>query len=49
MLRSAENIIPVMASGKYVELQLNCSSPFPLALVSLTWEGTYNNKGIKAL
>lgn len=49
MLRSAENIIPVMASGKYVELQLNCNSPFPLSLVTLTWEGTYNNKGIKAV
>lgn len=49
MLRTAENIIPVMASGKYVELQLNCNAPFPLALVSMTWEGTYNNKGIKAI
>lgn len=49
MLRSAENIIPIMASGRYVELQLNCDSPFPLALVTMTWEGTYNNKGIKAL
>jgi hypothetical protein len=49
MLRNSENIIPVMASGKYVELQLNCSDPFPLSLVNMTWEGTYNNKGIKAV
>lgn len=49
MLRTAENIIPIMASGKYVELQLNCDAPFPLSFVNMNWEGTYNNKGIKAL
>jgi len=49
ILRTAENIIPIMASGRYVELELNCDAPFPLALVSMTWEGTYNNKGIKAV
>lgn len=49
MLRSAENVIPVMASGRYVELQLNCNAPFPLALVSMTWEGTYNTKGIRSI
>lgn len=49
MLRTAENIIPVMASGKYVELQLNCDAPFPLSFVNMNWEGTYNNKGIKAV
>lgn len=49
MLRSAENIIPIMASGKYVELQINCDAPFPLSLVTMNWEGTYNNKGIKAV
>lgn len=49
ILRTGENTIPVMASGKYIDLQLNCDAPFPLALVSMTWEGTYNNKGIKAI
>jgi hypothetical protein len=49
MLRTAENIIPIMASGKYIELQLNCDAPFPLSFVTMNWEGTYNNKGIKAV
>lgn len=49
ILRTGENTIPVMASGRYIDLQLNCDAPFPLALVSMTWEGTYNNKGIKSI
>ena len=49
MLRTAENIIPIMAKGKDVDLTITCNAPFPLALVTMTWEGTYNNKGIKAV
>ena len=49
MLRTAENIIPIMAKGKDVDLSIICSDPFPLALVTMTWEGTYNNKGIKSV
>ena len=49
MIRSAENIIPVMAKGRDVDLKIICNSPFPLALVTLIWEGTYNNKGIRAV
>jgi hypothetical protein len=49
MLRTAENIVPIMAKGKDVDLSIICSAPFPLALVTMTWEGTYNNKGIKAV
>jgi hypothetical protein len=47
MLRNAENIIPIMARGSDVDLRIICNAPFPLALVNLTWEGTYNTKGIK--
>ena len=47
MLRTAENIIPVMAKGTEADLHITCNSPFPLNLVNLTWEGTYNTKGIR--
>jgi len=49
MLRTAENIVPIMAKGKDADLRVICNAPFPLALVTMTWEGTYNNKGIKAV
>ena len=47
MLRTAENVIPVMAKGTDVDFKIICNDPFPLALISLEWEGTYNNKGIR--
>lgn len=49
MLRTAENIIPIMAKGTDVDLTISCNAPFPLALVTMIWEGTYNNKGIKSV
>ena len=49
MLRTAENIVPIMAKGKDADLRVLCNAPFPLALVTMTWEGTYNNKGIRAV
>ena len=49
MLRTAENIIPIMAKGTDADLRVICNAPFPLALVTMTWEGTYNNKGIKSV
>lgn len=49
MLRTAENIVPIMARGKDVDLKIVCNAPFPLSMVTMTWEGTYNNKGIKAV
>jgi len=49
MLRTAENTIPIMAKGKDADLRVICNAPFPLALVTMTWEGTYNNKGIKSV
>jgi len=47
MIRTSENIIPIMANGRDTDLKLVCDSPFPLAFVNLVWEGTYNSKGIK--
>lgn len=49
MLRTAENIIPIMAKGTDVDLTISCDAPFPLALVTMIWEGTYNNKGIRSV
>jgi hypothetical protein len=49
MLRNAQNKIPVMAKGTEVEVDLIASTPFPSAITSITWEGTYNNKGIRTL
>lgn len=49
MIRTAENIIPIMAKGTEADLKVICNAPFPLSLVTMTWEGTYNNKGIKSV
>ena len=49
MIRNAENIVPIMAKGRDADLKIVCDSPFPLALITMIWEGTYNNKGIKAV
>jgi hypothetical protein len=49
ILRNAQNKIPVMAKGTEVEIDLLAPSPFPSSLTSLTWEGTYNNKGIRSI
>ena len=49
MIRTAENVVPIMAKGTEADLKVICNSPFPLALVTMIWEGTYNNKGIKVV
>ena len=49
MIRNAENIVPIMAKGRDADLKILCDAPFPLALITMIWEGTYNNKGIKAV
>jgi hypothetical protein len=46
MLRNAKNTVPVLAKGDQVEVELLADSPFPTAITSITWEGTFNNKGI---
>jgi hypothetical protein len=47
MLRNASNVVPIMAKGTQVRVKLIADSPFPTALTSINWEGTYNNKGIR--
>lgn len=47
--RNPQGKIPVMAKGNQVEVELVADSPFPTAFTSLTWEGTFNNRGIKAV
>ena len=49
VVRNAQNRVPILARGDEVEISLLCPFPFPVAFTSLTWEGTYNNKGIKSI
>lgn len=49
MVRNAQNKVPVLAKGDKTDIHLRCPYPFPTALTSITWEGTYNNKGIRGI
>ena len=49
VIRNAESTVPIMAKGNQFTFKLIADSPFPTAFTSLTWEGTYNNKGIQSL
>jgi hypothetical protein len=49
VIRNAESTVPIMAKGNQFSFKLIADSPFPTAFTSLTWEGTYNNKGIQVL
>jgi hypothetical protein len=49
VVRNAESTVPIMAKGNQFTFKLIADSPFPTAFTSLTWEGTYNNKGIQSL
>jgi len=49
MLRTGKNIFPVMSRGDLTEITFIADSPFPTAVNSLVWEGTYNTKGIRVL
>jgi hypothetical protein len=48
IIRNAQSTIPIMAKGDQFEFELIADSPFQTAFTSLDWEGTYDNKGIKA-
>jgi hypothetical protein len=48
IIRNAQSTIPVMAKGDQFEFELIADSPFQTAFTSIDWEGTYDNKGIKA-
>ena len=49
LIRNAQGIVPILAKGDQFSFSLIADSPFPTAFTSLTWEGTYNNKGIQTL
>jgi hypothetical protein len=49
IIRNAESTVPILAKGNQFNFSLIADSPFPTAFTSLTWEGTYNNKGIQSL
>jgi hypothetical protein len=48
IIRNAQSTIPIMAKGDQFEFELIADSPFQTAFTSIDWEGTYDNKGIKA-
>jgi hypothetical protein len=49
IIRNAESTVPILAKGNQFSFSLIADSPFPTAFTSVTWEGTYNNKGIQSL
>ena len=49
LVRNAQSTVPILAKGDQFSFSLIADSPFPTAFTSVTWEGTYNNKGIQAL
>jgi hypothetical protein len=49
LIRNAQSTVPILAKGDQFSFSLIADSPFPTAFTSVTWEGTYNNKGIQSL
>jgi hypothetical protein len=49
IIRNAQSVVPVLAKGTQFEFELIADSPFPTAFTSVTWEGTYNTKGIRGV
>ena len=49
IVRNAESTVPILAKGNQFNFSLIADAPFPTAFTSITWEGTYNNKGIQSL
>jgi hypothetical protein len=49
IIRNAESTVPILAKGNQFSFSLIADAPFPTAFTSITWEGTYNNKGIQSL
>lgn len=46
MLRNATNTVPVMAKADQVSITLRADYPFPTAITSLTWQGSFNTRGV---
>jgi hypothetical protein len=49
LIRNAQSTVPILAKGDQFSFSLIADAPFPTAFTSVTWEGTYNNKGIQTL
>jgi hypothetical protein len=49
LVRNAQSTVPILAKGDQFSFSLIADSPFPTAFTSVTWEGTYNNKGIQVV
>jgi hypothetical protein len=49
VVRNAQNRVPVLARGDETDVSLVCPFPFPVSFTGITWEGTYNNKGVRAI
>jgi hypothetical protein len=49
LIRNAESTVPILAKGNQFSFSLIADAPFPTSFTSITWEGTYNNKGIQVL
>jgi hypothetical protein len=49
LIRNAQSTVPILAKGDQFSFSLIADAPFPTAFTSVTWEGTYNNKGIKVV
>lgn len=44
-----KNTIPVMGKGTDTFVTIYSQTPFPLSFVSMTWQGTYHNRGIREI
>lgn len=49
IVRNAQNRIPVLARGDATEVLMSCPFPLPVSFTSMTWEGTFNNRGLRSL
>ena len=41
--------VPIFCSGKDARVTITCPDPFPSAITGYSWEGTYHNRGIRAI
>ena len=41
--------IPIFCRGKDARVTISCPDPFPSAITGYSWEGTYHNRGIRAI
>lgn len=41
--------VPVMSRGDIIKTTINAPDPFPSAITGYSWEGHYNNRGIKPI